>query len=103
MLHILLVVLSILNWNSPVYINSERIMQYKYGKKVSFVYDEIEDIRLSKMFFIHAPWLITIKKGEEKISFEYTSKVYKAFISTCTNKEIIQRLKTLWGKWHLDL
>ena len=100
-LSVFLTIMSIFKWNSRVVVTSERIIQRQFGKIIDLPYDKIDNVKISKLGKF--PYLIKLTKDKEKISFDCTSKVYKAFVSTCTNQGLIENLKKLWKKRGLDL
>ena len=89
------IISAIFKWNSPVYIDEEKIEQKQFGKIKTIYYSEIDNIKRTGRSY-RIPWIITIRKNKEKISFEDASKVYDKFCELCTNEEIMNQLKKMF-------
>ena len=89
------IIFAIFKWNSPVYIDEEKIEQKQFGKIKTIYYSEIDNIKRTGRSY-RIPWIITIRKNKEKISFEDASKVYDKFCELCTNEEIMNQLKKMF-------
>ena len=57
---------------------------------------------MSMIALTRGPWLIIVKKYEDKITFEITSEVYEKFCELCTNKEIMEKLNKALNDRNLD-
>ena len=100
--NIVLVIFSVFKWNSFVHIDGEKLRQKQFGKNKIFYYGEITDIKMSMIALTRGPWLIIVKKHEDKITFEITSEVYEKFRELCTNKEIMEKLNKALNDRNLD-
>lgn len=100
--NIVLVIFSVFKWNSFVHIDGEKLSQKQFGKNKIFYYGEITDIKMSMIALTRGPWLIIVKKHDDKIAFEITSEAYEKFRELCTNKEIMNKLNMALNYRGLD-
>lgn len=80
--------------NSKIYVSDKEISQKQFTRTVAFKYEYITGVTLTHSPLVKAPPLVSIFCGNDKISFETTSRIYKAFRDCCNNESIIESLKT---------
>jgi hypothetical protein len=92
-LNIALTVNFIKNLNSKVTVTESGISQQQYAKQITIAYDAITDVTVKFSPLVKNPPLVTVFCGDDKISFDTTSKVYTAFRERCHNEVATDMLR----------
>ena len=94
-LHLFIVIYSICKWNRRVFICKDVIIQHQWFKEIRIPYDEITNIRITRLSPIYPP-VITIFHNKKHISFDVTK--LDIFLLHCTNPIVIDKANALQRK-----
>lgn len=88
-----LIILSVLYWDAPVYINDNAVIQ-KRGKRTTCIqYEEIRKVQL-RYCYCHMGYLLKVHSDDGKITMRLF-KCFECFMSHCTNTDIVKTIKKL--------
>ena len=79
--------------NTKVTVTDSEISQKQYSRIISVKYDAITKITVKFSPLVKTPPLVTIFSGDDKISFDTTSKVYDVFKKQCQNESATAMLR----------
>ena len=88
-------VYSIFKLNSKILVSNEAIVQKQFKRTGVFKYEDITGVTLTHSPLVKAPPLVSLFCGNDKISFETTSRIYKAFRDSCSNETVNESLKKI--------